>query len=210
MPITQCVVSQSTLPYHEASTTFPTTEAQRELLESHIEAVSPASNSTTPILLDEMEKPSIHTAIAKMHSEVDMLHAEASCPSLPSRKDSGIELSGDDEGTPGMCDSMTPHAAAGQVPSSFSADRWQHKVDVSACATQNYEDYTSQLSPLSPTFGPRKGSIPTGTVTRRRSSASANSVLPAELESVDSKMDGLRFEKSSAAEIARESCTGRQ
>jgi len=153
-------------------------KCQWDLLNSHLEATPFSSGATTPSWLNSIEKPVLLTLLAKLRSELDLLRSEGIRPYLPSRKDSGIQMHDDHVATPSPCHLTTWQATTNLVTDfdrangSFSASRRNRNADRLETKIPNNGDggfrLPEQLSPLSPTFGPRKGSIPIGTVARRK------------------------------------------
>jgi hypothetical protein len=156
-------------------------KSQWDLLKSHLEATSYSPDAPIPSWLNSMEKPVLSILLTKLRSELDLLHSEASRPSFPQRKDSAIQMPDDQTRSP--CRSTTSQAMTYPAPvpdraiESLPAFQWELDEDESGHSTPNYGEggfrLPEPLSPLSPTFGPRKGSVPIGTVARRRSGSVA-------------------------------------
>jgi hypothetical protein len=123
---------------------------------------------------------------AKLRSELDLLHSETKRSLLPPRKESSIDLPGDHVRTPGphhltRSQSMTSLGSgldrAGGPASGFLLERNADRLGDSTSSHGNGElGLPGQFSPLSPTFGPRRGFVPTGAVAQRKSYVPFNQV----------------------------------
>jgi hypothetical protein len=163
-------------------------KAQWDLLRLQLEASSSPLGLTTPLWLNNIEKPVLQTFLVMLCSELDLLHSEKRRPFLPPRKDSGIQLPDEYEETPMPRHVMTLQALMSAPPVNSMGNEASLlsgrdlcvdvSEDISLEHTRGGTQKADQLSPLSPTFGPRKGSVPVGTVQRRKSTAAPSPCLP--------------------------------
>ncbi|KAF2645703.1 hypothetical protein P280DRAFT_127878 [Massarina eburnea CBS 473.64] len=181
-------VTHSTPPRLNTLALFPTIpkRVQWDILQSYFDEHLP--DTAPPIdrtWLDNVDKSILLTLLAKKRSELDLLHSEAAYSSLYNRRSpkrySGIKFPNYDVGirspshTTPMQESQY-QSAASQLHSISYRDHRNTTTELGVSKRYTQHDGNNRLllpspvSPLSPTFGPRRGLIPSGTTDRRRSS----------------------------------------
>ncbi|PVI03198.1 hypothetical protein DM02DRAFT_265231 [Periconia macrospinosa] len=160
------------------------------------------------IILDNFDKSVLTTLLTKKHSKLDVLHSEAnSSLSIPSprrhvKRSSVLSFPNYEIGTyvPGhrrtpAVDGMPPLSldiptnTPAASPPQIDPSRPPHRNTITELVSsqRNPQLCSSnegiplqalEVSPLSPTFGPRRGEIPSGTLERRRASLPTNQFDP--------------------------------
>ncbi|KAJ4301808.1 hypothetical protein N0V90_003902 [Kalmusia sp. IMI 367209] len=164
---------------------------QWDLLESELDTTSSSVPLyAAPRWLDVIETPVLLTFLAKLRSEAQFHRSEAERPALLRQKSSGIKFPDYDAGTCGStCTPPTqtyPSPMPAPVPTPASRPLYRRarysdegigialeRLNTSGLYSGEEKprrfSLPEKLSPLSPTFGPRKGLVPAGTIQRRRS-----------------------------------------
>lgn len=161
---------------------------QWDFVESYLDTLTPSPPPRIPpSWLDSIDSFVLSTLLAKKRSELDIIRSDAQSV-IPPRKDSGVGLPEyhvgvDNSGDPSplQATAAAANSALQLQPASPRTRKLDQRVDrtplrldsVSLYARGNAHDgfkHDERLSPLSPTFGPRKGVVPSGTLKRRRTS----------------------------------------
>jgi len=152
-------------------------KAQWDIVDSKLESLSlVAPLPPAPPFLQSIEVSVLLIRLLKLRSEVELLRSEAESSSLR-RSSSGIKFPEYDIGTPSQSISSSPtlisstslnykHTEGGNSRTMLTKLKIPHSYDTNEVIEKSSSD---MLSPLSPTFGPRKGVVLSGTVERRRS-----------------------------------------
>lgn len=152
-----------------------------------------------PSWLDSVDKSVILTLLAKKRSELHLLRSEAKRPGLapPNVSDTfqfpdyDVGTRGSGYTTPSKATQVPPDSASSSRPPSRRARNNSElhnieegigdalaKLNTSGLHSRGHSEngfqLPGQLSPLSPTFGPRRGHVQIGTLERRRASVPAN------------------------------------
>ncbi|PSN61971.1 hypothetical protein BS50DRAFT_134424 [Corynespora cassiicola Philippines] len=175
--------------------TPPSKSQQWAFLQECLGPITPYSPTPIgPSWLAAIDRSILITLLAKNRSELALLHSEKLAMSHPHHSSAELKLPDYTIGTPSSGSTPTPST---QTPTAFAHhDRnasptrtpeprsIEHGIEDAllrlntAVAMAPLPAPTDDLSPLTPTFGPRRGLVISGTTARRRSSAQFTALPP--------------------------------
>lgn len=203
-------------------------KAQWDILQSYIDKLTPdISHPTQSILIENIHQSVLLALLAKKRSELDLLLAEAALP-YPSthhhsKRSPGLQFPDYEFGfrpsartdptqkSPPMTIAIPSSNRCLPRLSTPSTDplRRPHRNTISELVSAQRSPHSRsgsgtgvarepKVSPLSPTFGPRRGEVPSGTMERRRASLPSNCYNPSTCATPKNLADGGERNKEDA------------